>query len=109
MYQPDKFIVLKVMPEGKEPFYKVFGTWLGGYLDGDSWRMNSGITSVEAQGPFLLFHGSSGSVYKVHKEMYGTSAWTQGILGMYLETGLFEVMPEDTDWVNFNWQGDKNE
>ncbi len=47
-YTPDSWVVLKVKAgKGTFPFYKVLAGWSGGYLSGDSWRINSGITRVE--------------------------------------------------------------
>ena len=40
--EPNKWVILEIeFKSGVE--YKVFGSWTGGYLDGDSWRLNSGI------------------------------------------------------------------
>lgn len=79
MYDPDKYVVIKIdLPE--ESYFKVFGTWYGGYTTGDSWRMNSGVTRVEETERAYLFYGSSGSCYKCVKGSYGTSAYTAGIL-----------------------------
>ena len=76
-YNPDKWLLFKI--EGTDPHYRVFGSWSGGYLDGDSWRMNSGIVRVEESENHYLFHGYSGSVYKCHKEMYGATLYGWGI------------------------------
>lgn len=50
--------------------YRVFGTWRGGYLDGDSWRLNSGIVEIQEEEDKYLIFGSSGSCYVClkHKE-----------------------------------------
>ena len=66
MYTPDNWVVLKIDNE-KEILYRVLAGWSGGYLDGDSWQMNSGITKIEKDGDFYNFHGVSGSVYRCHK------------------------------------------
>jgi len=68
MHTPDSWVIIKIdNPEYDKPYYKVLGGWSGGYLDGDSWRMNSGITKIDREGDFYLFNGLSGSVYKCHK------------------------------------------
>jgi hypothetical protein len=115
LYQPDKFVVLKINHLKGGLGYRLFGSWGGGYLSGDSWKLNSGITKVEKVGPFLSFHGKSGSVYKVHEEMYGVTGYTGSVLESWrlqAEEGVvssFEVLPYDTDWVNFDWTGGKHE
>lgn len=78
-YNPDKYVLLRVTSPD-ETYYRVFGTWYGGYTTGDSWRMNSGIERVEIDGDKVSFIGASGSVYNVHKEAQGLSMYTRGVL-----------------------------
>lgn len=66
-YTPDNWVIIKIKPDNEDSFYKVLGGWSGGYLYGDSWRMNSGITKVDFDGEYYHFAGESGSVYKCHK------------------------------------------
>lgn len=109
-YTPDNWVVLKIK-EGKLDggFYKVLGGWSGGYLDGDSWRMNSGISEVTEDGGYLLFHGYSGSVYRCHKGGYGLRMNNAGVYNQLKENEAFEnqitVMPEDTNWMEIEWNG----
>lgn len=73
MYKPDYWYVIKI----NDSLDKVFATWGGTYLTGPSWRLNSGITSVEEDENYFYFHGSSGSIYKCHKDRRGCHpAWT---------------------------------
>lgn len=102
-YEPDNWVVLKII-NGDETFYKVFGGWSGGYLDGDSWRLNSGIIAFEDQSPLYGFYGYSGSVYWCHKSNYGIRGFhNNGGLNRILEQGAF-IMPPDTDWSTVQWQ-----
>lgn len=71
--------------KGKSPHHRVFGSWSGGYLDGDSWRMNSGIESVIEEDDHYLFIGSSGSTYACHKDMYGANVYGMGVAKSYEE------------------------
>ena len=107
-YIPDKWVVVKI--EGKEfPLtYKVFACWYGGYLNGDSWKMNSGITKVTKEKDCYLFEGYSGSVYKCHEKTYGSNSYGVSILLNIIkksdEVGVYiDVLPEDTNWVNLNY------
>ena len=99
MNTPDKWVVLKF--KGGDEHYRVLAGWSGGYLDGDSWRLNSGITKVEADGDYYLFHGHSGSVYRCHKDSYGLSILTADVyLGLEKHHGdNVEVLPSTTDWL----------
>lgn len=98
-YKPNKWVVIKIKDQGKI-LYKVFGCWSGGYLDGDSWRLNSGIKEIEQNDTHFFFKGQSGSCYVCHKEMYGLTAYGHGILSDFMErySDQIEMMPEDTDW-----------
>lgn len=105
--RPNKWIVVKITM-GEETFYKLFATWYGGYLDGDYWKMNSGIERVEEEGDYLKFFGQSGSCYEClnSEHSYGTNYYTQGVLDNMIsraaELGYqIEVMPSDIDWINF--------
>jgi hypothetical protein len=100
METPDKWVILKI-----DNGYKVFATWLGGYLSGDAWRINSGITKVELVDEHYLFHGYSGSVYKCHCSAYGMSNWTGSILNDILEKAktnsdiVVEILDSDTNFL----------
>lgn len=77
---PEKWLIVKT-PQ----CYKVFGVWRGSYLYGESWSLNSGITKVEEDGEYLIFHGHTDSVYRCHKGEYGTSSYGAGILDNILK------------------------
>ena len=102
METPHEWLIVKIGE--KDPFYKVFATWRGGYLGGDSWRMNSGITKVEESDTTYDFYGESGSCYSCNKNGYGSSSYTQGVLNNIIEKAkevntVVEIMDTDTDWV----------
>lgn len=77
-YNPDKWVILK-FKRPTDTFFKVLGSWYGGYLNGDSWRLSSGLERIEEDGDTLLMHNFSGSVYKVHKKTEGMSMLAAGI------------------------------
>lgn len=84
MYTPDNWVILKfTLPQ--ETFYKILAGWSGGYLEGDSWRMNSGITRVEETDDHFLFYGHSGSVYQCHKDSETLRANCSGILNQLVK------------------------
>jgi len=98
---PDRWVIVK-LPD----CYKVFATWLGGYLDGSSWRMNSGISEVQEDEKYFYFHGHSGSIYRCHKNSYGTNTYTQGVLDLMFKKTKessnveIEVLSKDFDFIN---------
>jgi len=101
---PDKWVVVKIDNNLDKPFYKVFATWAGGYLDGDRWKLNSGIKSVESDEDYYYFIGHSGSCYKCHKNGYGiATSYGEGVLHNMVENPSkvktkVSVMPENTEW-----------
>jgi len=103
-YNPDNWVVLKIKEgKGTFPFYKVLAGWSGGYTQGDSWRINSGITEVKDEGDYYKFYGNSGSCYLCHKEGYGLRMNNAGVYSELREQQQFKgqlfMMPEDTDWM----------
>ncbi|MCB1711158.1 MAG: hypothetical protein KDH96_01370 [Candidatus Riesia sp.] len=96
---PERWVVLK-LPEN---YYKVFGTWAGGYLDGDSWKLNSGIKEIKQDDNYYYFIGFSGSCYKCHKKGYGTAtSYGLGVLNTLIEKskGEVEIMEDVPNWEN---------
>ena len=68
MYIPDSWVILRIVIGPDEVYYKVLAGWSGSYLNGSSWKLNSGISSMELKDDYWYFHGFSGSVYKCHVE-----------------------------------------
>lgn len=95
---PERWVILR-LPEGA---YKVFATWRGGYLDGDRWKINSGIKEIKKDGDFYYFIGFSGSCYKCHKNAYGVaSSWCADILDKIIELGA-ELMDDMENWSDID-------
>ena len=81
MTTPNKWVILELPDNTK----RVFASWTGGYLDSDSWRLNSGITKFTEDDEYYYFHGHSGSCYKCDKELYG-------IAGVYNRAELSNIL-----------------
>jgi hypothetical protein len=79
VYTPDGYAVIKITVND-DTFFKVFSSWSGGYLHGDSWRMNSGISKLVVDGNMYYFHGFSGSVVEVYKNATRITSYNSGIL-----------------------------
>ena len=103
MHFPDNWTVIKI--KGDDPHYRVLAGWSGGYAQGDSWKLNSGIVKVEDDDLHWLFYGDSGSVYRCHKDSYGLRMNNAHVWSnlQNLHGDKVEMMPEDTDWMNMNW------
>ena len=83
-YTPERWVVLEfVAPD--ETIQKVFAGWYGGYLDGDSWKINSGNKAERELDDRWEFDGYSGSTYVCHKSAYGMSVYMSSLLSGWLE------------------------
>jgi hypothetical protein len=108
-YNPDRWLVVKLTDTVNSiSHYRVFATWRGGYLNGDSWRMNSGIASVTFEDDYYNFVGSSGSIYCCHKGYYGSTIYGESVLQSISKSsdGKFtiDVMPDDTDFLKLEYK-----
>lgn len=72
-YYPDRWMLVRVQrQEDAAPWYKVFAMWSGGYLTGDSWRLNSGIVKTHLDdGDEWTMVGESGTAYFGREQSYG--------------------------------------
>lgn len=102
-YCPDYWTVVFI--NGTDPHYRVLAGWSGGYLHGDSWKLNSGITGVRQDGDYLLFSGASGSTYRCHKDSYGLRRETVGVWNRLqtLYGDAVELLDETTEWITQDW------
>ena len=108
-YRPDKWVVIKITGPDTPPIHKVFACWYGGYLDGDSWKLNSGITKATLKGFAYYFEGSSGSVYECQLNCYGTNMYGHSVLNNLIDRiekadGKVEILPEETNWLEINYE-----
>ena len=97
MQTPDKWVILKINSE----INKVFASWGGGYLNGDYWRVNSGIVKVEEDENYYYFYGYSGSIYKCHKDAYGViGASNKATLNNIINHNSVSIIiiNENTNW-----------
>lgn len=102
---PDKWVIVKISKEGEETIYKVFASWAGGYLRGNSWRLNSGIKSIYKEDGSYRITGYSGSHYVCNENYYGVIGNSnRAVLDEFIERGgrhgySVEVLPEDFDFL----------
>jgi len=85
-YEPDGYEVLKIKVCGQDNItVKVFGSWSGGYLGRDTWRVNSGVVYIKDQGNNYLVEGYSGSQYILSKAVNYITAYNKGVLEDMIE------------------------
>ena len=107
-YTPDRWLVVSITNKTKT-HYRVFGTWGGGYLNGDSWKLNSGITKATFVDGVYHFEGSSGSVYECRENSYGSTGYGWGVLNSMIEGAakdgaLIQILEEDTDFIELPYE-----
>lgn len=109
-YHPDKWMMVRVTDtKTKNVHYRIFGSWFGGYVGSDSWRLNSGIEELVVKGKQYCFIGTSGSEYLVHKDMYGASSYGYGVLLGLIEKNArhgihIETLDSDTNFANIAYK-----
>lgn len=86
-YTPDSWVVVELGAPATR-HRRVLAGWSGGFAGSDSWRLSSGITSVEEDGEVLKIVNESGSVYYCHKSSQKLTNLTAGI---------FENLSSDKD------------
>ena len=103
MTTPDRWVVLKILSVSDGTFYKVLGSWYGGYANGNFWRLNSGIERVvKASKDTFLFYGVSGSCYECRINNYGMHLESTSVVNQIKQGRadiIVEVLPHDTDWL----------
>ena len=78
-YRPDRWVVLE-FTYGETVIRKVFAGWYGGFADGDSWKLNSGITKIRLDDDLYEFDGYSGSTYSCHVNCHGMSGYMAQVI-----------------------------
>ena len=80
-YYPEAYRWLAITQSDNSVVIKVFASWTGSYLYGDSWKLNSGCLRIEENEDELVVHGYSGSVYILNKYNQGRlTSFTASIL-----------------------------
>ena len=103
-YNPDSWVVIKMVHKD-QTFYKVLGGWSGGYLNGTSWRLNSGVEKADLDNDLYKFYGASGSVYNCHKESYGLKMSIASVWNEMKEKYPDQVeLLDDCDWTQMEWK-----
>lgn len=71
VYNPDCWVILRFTSKEYGVVDKILAGFGGGYTQGSSWKLNSGITKVEDMGEYYAVTGYTGSVYHCYKHHQG--------------------------------------
>ncbi len=103
-YTPDSWVIVKIQYEKYETIYKVLAGSSGSYLYGASWKLSSGIVTLEDKGEYYESLQDSGSTYVLYKSSERMSAIMAGTFASFEEQlkgndGTIEVIGSG-DYVN---------
>lgn len=89
IYKPDGWVILKFTPANEKHYYKIFGSWRGGYLNGGSWRLSSGSEELPVLSKcelFWVWEQCSGSCYELPvNEEDGLTYYTGNVLSRMID------------------------
>ena len=97
VYRPDNWVLVRI-PNSEGSFYKVLAGWSGGYLDGNSWRLNSGVTRLEETYDCYYFFGQSGSEYQCRKAGEEVRENILHVLKALEDRGCERVLTKGVKW-----------
>lgn len=101
MYYPDAYRFIEIKQPDEEILIKLFSSWRGSYLHGDSWRLNSSCIRIEedSANAECLVHGYSGSVYCINKDYEGVlTSFTFSVLD-----DLLDKLGDDARIVDYEY------
>jgi hypothetical protein len=88
-YDVEGWVVLKYSVPSEKVYYRIFASWRGGNLSGESWRLSSGseeLPHLSDCGKYWLWPQLSGSLYKLPiNEEDGYTFYTGQILSSIIE------------------------
>jgi hypothetical protein len=84
-YYPDKWVLVEFDSAKHGKITKVLASWYGGYLNGDSWKLSSGVNKITDTSEGYEFLNDSGSTYFCHKDAYGMSGYTSSVYSNFVE------------------------
>ena len=95
IYAPDYWLILDT---GQTK--KVFASWLGGFMNGPSWKLSSGTKEIIDGESHWILPQESGSIYQLHKDCEGSSGWHQVVLQKFLDAypqlSVVSIAPDGT-------------
>lgn len=98
-YTPDRWLAIKIASK-EDSHHRIFACWYGSFTTGDSWKMNSGISSVIEKDDYYDVTGDSGSIYRCYKDAYGISSYGDSVLSKFIREGaeedvIIEIVPSE--------------
>lgn len=83
-YTPDCWVIVEISgTKVPETYRRILAGWYGGYINGDSWKMSSGIIEMIDRETHWEISNHSGSTYYCHKAAERFSSMTGSIYASY--------------------------
>lgn len=82
IHTPDAWVIVRIEHDGKI-VHRLLAGWVGGYVDGDRWRMSSGITDIYDEETHYLVKNQSGSKYRCDKASQRLTGMMQNVFWSY--------------------------
>lgn len=79
-YTPDAWVALDISSEETDPIRKILVGWYGGYANGDSWKLSSGVVNTTEYPDRYEFLNASGSLYVCYKGCQRLTGLTGSVL-----------------------------
>ena len=94
-YHPDAWVIVELDSAEHGKIYKVLAGWYGGYTQGNSWKLSSGIESVASDDKTYTMPQSSGSTYVCHHVAERMTSLTATMFADFVkqaeEAGTFRI------------------
>ena len=100
IYTPDSWVILK-LHNMSEVHYRVVAGWHGGYTQGNSWKMNSGITKYTIKDKLISFDGYSGSCYNCYINSERMSGYMAMVYDSYAQQSTEKMWVEVIPFEQF--------
>lgn len=92
MTSPDVWVVVELSGlKVENRYHRILAGWYGGFANGDSWKMSSGITRIVDKDTYWEIHNTSGSIYNCHKDIERFSGYTQNVYNSYQEENCDDI------------------
>ena len=80
-YTPDRWTIIEISSAENGSILKILASWYGGFASGDSWKLSSGIETIQEFDNRYEVINSSGSLYVLFKgeSAYGMSGYSSGV------------------------------
>jgi hypothetical protein len=90
--KPDVWVIVELSGDKVQSrYHRILAGWYGGFANGDSWQMSSGVTKIVDKDTYWEVHNTSGSIYHCYKHIERFSGYTQNVYNSYQEENCDDI------------------